>query len=410
MEDNYGMNLGGTMTDSSALGAGERDLRSAVQDPPWDYLDANTKELTHGIHRYSGKFIPQIASRAIELLTEPGELVLDPYCGSGTTVLEALRLRRRAVGTDINPLALLIARAKVTPVPASTLRDATRRLSQAVDAAERGDDGTLFGLSAHQRAVLACAGRDQRLHNAVFGKWFQPQVLRDLCVIRAAIDQLPEEATQRAALVAFSEVLRKSSNAHTGYPNVTFDKKAPQRARPGRAFLKSLDRTFAAVGTLEGCDLKWSEASVVEANAEALPLASESVDAVVTHPPYIGAVPYAEYGRLSLLWLGADHKDLDRRLTGGRRQSKDVVTRFTRAYGNMLRESFRVLKPGRRAFVMVGNPTVRGEVVDLAEMTEDLATTAGFKIAARTTRGSVNRRANKMGDEYLIFLERPAAP
>ena len=72
-------------------------LIEAVLSEPWEYADADTQRYTHNVHRYSGKFIPQVASRAISLLTRPGELVVDPYCGSGTTLLEAALLQRKAI-------------------------------------------------------------------------------------------------------------------------------------------------------------------------------------------------------------------------------------------------------------------------------------------------------------------------
>ena len=92
------------------------ELYKAIQDCDWEFSDADTQYLTHNIHRYSGKFIPQIACRAIELLTEPNDLVLDSYMGSGTTLLEAMLRGRNSVGVDLNPLAVLISKVKTTIV------------------------------------------------------------------------------------------------------------------------------------------------------------------------------------------------------------------------------------------------------------------------------------------------------
>ena len=137
-----------------------------------------------------------------------------------------------------------------------------------------------------------------------------------------------------------------------------------------------------------------------------MPLEDCSVDAVISHPPYIGSVPYAEYGLLSLKWLGADPKALDRELTGGRRQSSDVVSRFRDGYGLMLREASRVLRPSRHVFLMVGNPVVKGEKIDLAKMSIELAGANGLRLVASTVRTGGNRRANKMGEEYLLFFQK----
>lgn len=123
-------------------------------------------------------------------------------------------------------------------------------------------------------------------------------------------------------------------------------------------------------------------------------------------PPYISAVPYAEYGSLSLTWLGYDCKELDSELTGGRRHSTQVVSRFSDDYRRYFFESYRVLKPYKYMFLMVGNPTAHGEKIDLNELTEAYAKEAGFLHIGTAIRHGLNRRGNKMGDEYLLFFQK----
>ncbi|MFY0570631.1 DNA methyltransferase [Archangium lansingense] len=355
----------------------------------WEYADADTRHLTHNIHRYSGKFIPQIAARAISLLTQPGERVVDPYCGSGTTLLESALLGRRATGVDLNPLAVLIARTKTTRIPKAKLEGLVRTLHKALTAASASK-----------------VEKDPRFTHDWYRKWFQPHVLRELLEIDLAIREVDDEALRDVARVAFSDILRRNSNAHSGYPNVMFDKNAPEKDSPIQPFLKALERIADMVASLSTVSASWSDVEVVHGSATALPMGEATVDAVVSHPPYIGSIPYAEYGALSLQWLGSDSRQLDRELTGGRRQSAYVVQRFEDGYGQMLKEAARVLKPGRHAFLMVGNPVVRGEVVDLAEMTLRLARDAGLDLVVRTDRQGVNRRANKMGAEHLLFFRK----
>lgn len=78
--------------------------------------------LTHSFYRYPARFSPQFARRAIEVFTEPGDTVFDPFMGGGTTVVEALSLGRRCIGSDINPLAKFLARAKTTPITVADAR------------------------------------------------------------------------------------------------------------------------------------------------------------------------------------------------------------------------------------------------------------------------------------------------
>lgn len=381
-------------------------IMEGVRKESWEYSDADTQHLTHNIHRYSGKFIPQIAQRAISLLTNPGEFVLDPYCGSGTTLVEAVLLGRKALGVDLNPLATLIARTKITQMSSTDLAALQDELALALQPLCTHEDMRLFRDSLRTSASHHFQG-EEVFKDPWFGRWFQPRILKDLIAIHRAILSVKDTRKQNVAKVAFSDILRKSSNAHSGYPNVMFDKNAPRRTSPAKPFLKSLARVCEMVASLEKTEAHWQNAGVELGCATALPVEDCSVDAIVAHPPYIGSIPYAEYGLLSLKWLGVDPKRLDEQLTGGRRQSAKVVERFRQGYGKMLIEAGRVLRPGRHMFLMVGNPLVRGKPIDLAAMTIDLAQRAGFSLVVRSERAGINRRANKMGAEHLLFFEKP---
>lgn len=383
-------------------------LSQAVSEQDWEFLDADTQYLTHNMHRYSGKFIPQIANRAINLLTKPDEIVLDPYCGSGTVLVEAALMRRRGIGIDLNPLAVLIASAKITPISTSDLTKLKIKMAECVRELDANISLPLFSNYVLNDRNNEPKNIDPRLNDPWYSKWFQKDVLNDLVYIERTLQGISDINIRKVGWIAFSDILRKSSNAHSGYPNVMFDKNATNKRRPGLTFLKSLDRVCSMVGSLtEKKDANWNNVTVKAGNATELKLADCSIDAVITHQPYIGSIPYAEYGALSLTWLGHDPKELDRQLTGGRRQSMDVVKRFKLDFSKMISEAYRVLRPGRHAFLMVGNPVVRGEMIDLAQITIELGKNAGFTLETVAERQGTNRRANKMGNEKLIFLRKP---
>lgn len=377
-------------------------LQQAVGKIDWDQAQADTRYLSHDLHRYSGKFIPQIARSAIELLTEPGDFVIDPYVGSGTTLLEAALVGRRACGIDLNPVAVRIAAAKTTPISRPRLDEMSETLSAVAATLVDDPPATSAGPSGMDALVDAISG-DPRLSDPWFLKWFEPQVLTDLLVLDHAIDRLAHEDLRTLAEVALSDVLRRSSRAHAGYPNVMFDRNACPRQRPGRLFLVSLQRCIEAIASLPS--LAGVEVSC--GDARRLPIEDEEADAVITHPPYIGSIPYAEYGLISLKWFGEDPRALDANLTGGRRQSRDVVARFAADYSAAISEMRRVLRGGGSLFLMVGSPVVKGELIDLPEMTRKFAVAAGFDLVAETTRRGSNRRANKMGTETLLFFQKP---
>lgn len=381
------------------------DLVRSIQDVEWEFSKADTQYLTHNIHRYSGKFIPQIANTVIQLLTNPGAIVFDPYLGSGTTALEAILSGRSCVGVDLNPLAVLIAKVKTSVIDVRTLQAFQRDFLASVDFAL---DPQMSLISPRYRGISQNLEENPRYSNPWNKKWYQDHVLRQLIDIYNVIEAVDDLRLRRIAQVSFSDILRRSSNASSRYPNVMYDKNVREKPLPLRSFRESFCANIARLTALShefgqrprpGCRIALE-------NNTSLSLPSCSVDAIVTHPPYVAAVPYAEYGCLSLEWFGFSSKQLDADLTGGKRQRKDVVDRFLHDYRLMFAESYRVLKPGSFAFYMVGNPTANGTVVDLREMTVECAAAQGFRHLYTASRRGSNRRGNQMGEEYLIFFQK----
>ena len=94
-------------------------MQSEKLDDSWSFKELNrsqTSYLTHGYHTYPAKFIPQLAARLINENSGVGEIICDPFMGSGTTLVEAIVHGRRTYGTDVNPVAVLITKAKTTPI------------------------------------------------------------------------------------------------------------------------------------------------------------------------------------------------------------------------------------------------------------------------------------------------------
>ena len=379
----------------------QQSLQSQVEAIDWSFADSETQTLTHAVHRYSGKFIPAVARKAIELLSQPGETVLDPFAGSGTTLLEAILLGRNAIGVDLNPLACLIARVKTTVVSEKEVRASVNRVCSKLACYDSGDSLPLLIPTSKSTA------QEGEYRTAWFQKWYHPERLEELIFIKSIIDTEANQKCRDMLLVAFSDVVRAASNAHSGYPNVMFDKRRQKPPPVIPKFIKRLDEVSAAVISLAEHFSGTVKCNALRGDASALQLPDESAHAIVTHPPYIGSIPYAEYGQLSLKWLGHDPKELDKALLGGRRQSRDVQERFVEGYNGFFSSCRAALKPGRHLFVLVGNPLVHGKRVDLAEVSKYCAQRAGFSTVAETTRRAINRRANLMGDETILIFSKP---
>ncbi len=162
----------------------------------WDFADLgmkHTQYLTHFFHHWTAKFIPQIPARAIEQYARPGDIVVDPFMGCGTTLVEAARLGHDAWGTDINPLAVRIARAKVAPIERAQLADYLAWLEKAARKPE-----------AHLAPTAALFEGSDR--------WFREDVAR---AIRAVLDRASEleAGTRNFVEIGLSDLLKGISNA-----------------------------------------------------------------------------------------------------------------------------------------------------------------------------------------------------
>ena len=106
----------------------EHFARLLVEDSSWDYRGENTKTYTHGLHSYPAMMIPQVAGRLIEEYSSEGDVLFDPFCGSGSVQVEGRLKGRHSWGIDLNPLAVLIARVKVTPIEPTLLHRTLTRV------------------------------------------------------------------------------------------------------------------------------------------------------------------------------------------------------------------------------------------------------------------------------------------
>ena len=121
-------------------GAGEIDVSSPTlkyQDRAWDFRTADTKEFTHCFHAYPAMMIPQIARELLRRYGQRGGWLLDPYCGTGTSLVEASLFGMHSVGCDINPLVRLIATSKLAPVALPTIDHNVRKLHTAMSRIKR---------------------------------------------------------------------------------------------------------------------------------------------------------------------------------------------------------------------------------------------------------------------------------
>ncbi|MDH5696785.1 MAG: site-specific DNA-methyltransferase, partial [Dehalococcoidia bacterium] len=167
-------------------------LIEKFQELDWTFRGIKAREGIHGIHSYPAMMAPPIARRLIGELTNHGDTVLDPFCGSGTVLAEAILLGRRAIGYDINPLALLIAKVKTTPI-------SPEKLLRALESIER----------------IASAIIPEYVDVPTFPNidyWFKSGVVVDLARLKHAIEHVKGEEVKRFFNLVFARTVRHVSN------------------------------------------------------------------------------------------------------------------------------------------------------------------------------------------------------
>ena len=165
------------------------------QDDSWDFKNADTKDLTHCFHSYPAMMIPQIPRRILGKYGPSVKKLFDPYCGSGTSLLEANMKNINAIGTDLNPLARLIAKTKTTLIDIRIL------------------DFYLNDFSSYfLRKSLSVT--IPQFHNIDF--WFNKETQKKLAFIKKYIEDIPDANIKNFFWVAFSETVRQSSFTRKG--------------------------------------------------------------------------------------------------------------------------------------------------------------------------------------------------
>jgi excisionase family DNA binding protein len=367
--------------------ARESRWKAAIETQDWSFHDEPTNALTHGIHPYPAKFPPQIPARLVEILTQPGDVVLDPFCGSGTTLVEALRLDRPAVGTDINPIAVLITEAKTARLDGIAER-ALEKLEHAVEsdaARERGQPLLFFEPTESRRPV-----DPPSIPN--LERWFGPVAIKEIGLLLGRIDSLENELARKVARSSLSAILVAVS---------TQDSETRYTARPRllvagevfAAFLRKLREVRGLLVAFRG-ESAPREARVLLADARHLPVETVGrVDAVVTSPPYANAFDYHLYHRHRLYWLGYDPGELRRQEIGSHlnhQRSGDGIGTYLSDMRLCLESIAAVLKPGGPCALVVGDSLFLGKVVDNA--------------------GAITRTAGDVGFRCLTVVERRIHP
>jgi hypothetical protein len=361
----------------------------------WTFADAYTRGETHGIHPYAAKFIPQIP-RALIVALHPGDdsAVLDPFCGSGTTLVEAALQGIPSVGIDLHPLACLISKVKVTPLSRS--------------------------LGAAARDVLARSRNEPPPPIPALDHWFSHEIQLALSSLRGAIQREEDADVRDGLLVAFSSIIVRVSRqeSETRYAAVE-NALTPDLVRA--SFVNAAQSIENALATTWGGLFQPGQTTIV--NRDVLTVAPSDiptrVSLVITSPPYPNAYEYWLYHKYRMYWLGMDPIAVREREIGARphyfKTKPHTPADFERQMGQVFAMLAEVVVPGGHACFQIGRSIIHGERVDNAEILRRAAEGNQFEEVARMgrtiprSRKAFNLSHARIADEHIIIFRRTNA-
>lgn len=388
------------------------------------------------IHPFPARMAPEIALSKLQALAF-GQTVLDPMCGSGMVLSQAVRGGVNAIGVDLDPLAELISRVGATPVD------------------------EMEASAALQLLLHRCAGTDavflpwidDDLETSDFVDfWFGPkqkeQLRRISFHLQLASLEISKEVVDVLKVALSRLVVTKEPKASLARDTA--------HSRPHRTIAENDFDVLAALPASLRHVLSALDASAVRARVETRlgdarvlsPLKACSIDCIVTSPPYLNAIDYMRGHRMSLVWLGFSLKNLReirRNAIGAERalgtqlsdgflqlldelglaqlesRNKNMLDRYYSDLVQQTKEAFRVLKRGAVGTYVIGNSTIRGAYVRNSELLKRAGLLAGFEIVGETEREipghkrympmtvtAGNSLAGRMRTEHIIDFRRPA--
>ena len=394
-------------------------LSAAPVSQTWSHADEPEAAL-HRIHAYPAKFPAFLTRRAMAYAAEHAvdvQMLGDVFCGCGTVAHEARRSGLAFWGCDINPVAILIARAKSSPLKGDRLR-------------------ALYAQVLERAGAMPLPARPVDVESFL-RRWHSPEQYTALAQLLAAIEAVasPRSTYRIALLCAFSSILKACSywRAWSIKPRVDVDK-APRS--PTKAFAAACARLARAYD-----DAQWPEGPAPQlhvADVRTVPAPVQRPDLLVCSAPYSTSVDYAELHQLSAAWLGhfpelarLRRATIGTRLAGARLPERHsqlnrvglqaVFALYTQDPGaasaiasyfvdmqQVARRCMDFLAPGGLAVFVVGNARLRGQTIDnAAHMTEALLE-AGFS-RVRVARRKVSNKATSPFRDMLGRLQREAS-
>ncbi|UCG68308.1 MAG: hypothetical protein JSV09_10870 [Thermoplasmata archaeon] len=296
--------------------------------------------LTHWIYPYKGKFHPQMIRALLNVIgAKRKDVVLDPFLGSGTTALECQLLGIDTIGLDVSQVCVLVSKVKTESL--TSIREIEEMKSTLF---EGGKEPTLYSFEDYAKSKTKNLGK--------------------------SIDEIKDENVRNffrvAELIAESDKSRRRRKDFFG----SFKKNAEKMITSTRDFKNVVEELSLPLGKV----------NIDYGDARDLPMRDESIDGIITSPPYSIALDYVKNDAHALSALGYDLGKVKEDFIGVRGTGKKKVELYNKDMEKCYSEMYRVLKPGKYCVIVIGNATIQGQEIKTVDMTVDFCTQMGFNL------------------------------
>lgn len=343
---------------------------------------------THGFHTYPASLHPDAARRLLSLGEGP---VLDPFCGGGTVLVEALLMGRPALGLDISPISNLVARAR------------TLRTNESLRTALRSNARSLSDYAKHPP--------EPRGIPIELREWYHPTALAELAALRSGIAMVEDKEVAFLLRAVFSSILVKVSHRESDTANHMVERpREPEstailfhaRAREYARKLEEFENAVAATGVDDSIRARVHREDARDFRVK------DRFGMVVTSPPYPGVYDYLTMQQLRYLWLELDPGDTKE--IGSRRSFRldrgKATERWRADTHKWLKAVHKVMLPGARMAVVLGDGNVNGKTVESVPPLLEGATTLGMRSVAQCTVERWDEGSGGLRMEHAVLLEK----
>jgi len=381
----------------------KKSFLSELENIDWDFAGERTSDDGLAFHWHPARFVPQIPSNLIGYFTEKGDTVLDPFCGSGTSLVEAFRLDRKPIGIDLSPTAIIITKARLAKINSDRFDSFNAKISSEI---------THRLLSKTDDILSLVPNIDENK------KWYHASTLAELACIYSIILELDNNSQESTILkCCFSAILNKvcSQDRHFGwicdrvYPKTYKYINAAELFNTKLSQFKSYLIDFKeSLKDTEPRTVSYDDIKIYQSDARDLSgiIDDHSVDLVITSPPYLNVTDYNKSFRLTSLWFGPDNwqeiaqSEIGARFKRSRKSSFDDYINDTSKY---MTELYRVLRAGKYLCLVLGESSSHPAYIEkLLNLSQGL----GFgKIHSIERRISIQRRLfPRLATEEVIIL------